>query len=305
MSILIVTENKDPRPWIEEMKKQFPGLEIYTHTDSHKKEDVAYAISWNHPEGIFKHYPNLKVIASLGAGVDHIIRDPEIPENVAITRIIDSQLASDMAEFVLALVMGHLRDISYYQDNKEWKQKPYLRIKNCRVGIMGAGVLGKSVAGLLSAAGFKVSGWSKTEKQTEAMFVYGENRLSEFLSGCDILICLLPLTPETKNILDKNLLQQLPKGAYLINVARGNHLVDEDLLELLDSGYLSGAALDVFRTEPLPEAHPFWKHPKVLVTPHVASITDPVKTVEQLIDNYRRMLLGNDLKNTVDRQKGY
>src|SRR5690606_8239080 len=232
--------------------------------------------------------------------------DPDIPQTVVVTRIVDEQLTKDMSEFVLALIMSYLKNISYHHFNQSWAPKKYLRIEDAHIGILGLGTLGGGLAELLRKNDFKISGWSNSEKQMDGVSTFhGKDQLPEFLQTVNILVCLLPLTPETESILNKDLFKKLPKGTYIINVARGEHLVEEDLLELVQQGYLSGASLDVFRKEPLPQDHPFWKEPKIMITPHIASITDPRKVVPQVADNYRRLQKGEDLKNVVPREKGY
>lgn len=306
---MIIISGRDPQPWIQALKNKDPELELQVYPDCTEPEKVEFALVWNHPKGIFQKFPSLKVIASMGAGVDHILSDPELPKNVKITRIVDPQLASDMAEFVLALVMNHLRNLSIHKAQEQsalWKPKAYLRISDVKVGILGLGILGKSVAEKLTSAGFKVLGWVKNRKPNVDFEIYsGNEELTEFLLKSNILVCLLPLTPETENILDKNLFEKLPKNAFVINVARGKHLVEEDLLEMLENGKLSGAALDVFREEPLPKNHPFWKQSNIHITPHIASVTKPSAVVPQVLENYERMKKGKDLMNLVNREKGY
>ena len=249
--------------WIDALKKQEPNLEIEVFPEVKHPEKVEFVLSWKHPHGIFRDYPNLKVIASMGAGIDHIINDPDIPEGVKITRVVDEQLTKDMSIFVLSLCLEHLRNLSFHHCSKKWYPQPYKRPEDIQVGIMGLGVLGVAVAEKLIRNNFNVFGWRKEKKDILGVNTfYGKEQLDDFLKNSDILVCLLPLTSETENILNKELFQKLPKDAYLINVARGNHLVEEDLLEMLDNGHLSGASLDVFREEPLPKEHPFWRHHK-------------------------------------------
>lgn len=305
MSILVISPGKDPKNWVRELKNQHPGVNVVVYPEEHEKEEVEFALTWKHPRGIFKNYPNLKVIASMGAGVDHITSDPALPENVKITKVIDNQLTEDMSAFVLALVLNRLRNLSYHHGSEEWKPKGYRRIKDTHVGILGLGVLGKGVAEQLVYNGFKVSGWSRSKKEIEGVKTYTAEELTEFLSELDILVCLLPLTEETENILDSNLFEKLPEGAYLINVARGEHLVEQDLLHYVNSGHLSGASLDVFRKEPLPEDHPFWTNERIYITPHIASVTDPKSVVPQIVDNYNKMKEEEELNNLVPREKGY
>ncbi len=306
MSILLIFPGRDPKVWVNAIKEEQPNVKLYVYPEEHDPQEITYAVTWKHPKGIFNKYANLEVIASIGAGVDHIICDPEIPKNALITRIIDEQLTTDMSTFVLALVLDKIRNISLHHSEKTWDPKAYNTVNEENIGIMGLGVLGKATALNLSKNGFNVSGWSKTHKQIEGVSTYhGDRGLRDFLKNTSILICLLPLTSETECILNKELFEQLPKGAYIINVARGEHLKEYDLLEMLDKNHLSGASLDVFRTEPLPEEHPFWKHPKVHISPHIASITDPKKVAKQLMDNYMRLNAREPLRNVVNLKNEY
>ena len=306
MSLLIICPGKDPEVWKQALQEYDSDIEVEIFPEVKAPEKVEMALSWNHPTGAFKGFPNLRSVASMGAGIDHILHDPQLPRQVPVTRVVDEMLTADMSNFVLALVLDHIREISYHHCNKSWNKKMYRRPEETRVGIMGLGVLGLAAAEKLKMNGFQVSGWSSGPKELEAVNTFfGKGQLDEFLSELHLLVCLLPLTPDTENILDKALFQKLPKDAYLINVARGRHLVEEDLLEMTDNGHLSGASLDVFRKEPLPVEHPFWKHPKIKITPHNASITSPRSVVPQIVDNYYRMKNGEPLKNLASREKGY
>jgi len=306
MSVLLIFPGRDPKIWVDAIKEQQPNVKLYVYPEEHDPSEINYAVTWKHPRGVFNRYSNLEVIASIGAGVDHIICDPEIPKNALITRIIDEQLTLDMSTFVLGLVLDKIRNISQHHSEKKWSPAPYKTLEEERIGVMGLGVLGKAVALNLSKNGFKVSGWSKTHKEIKGVSTYnGNHGLNDFLKNTSILICLLPLTSETECILNNELFEQLPKGAYIINVARGEHLVEYDLLEMLDKNHLSGASLDVFRTEPLPEEHPFWNHPKVHISPHIASITDPKKVAKQIMDNYMRLMENQPLRNVVDTNNQY
>lgn len=308
MSIVLISD-RDTKAWIQAIKNASPDIDLRVHPDSGNKEEVTFALVWNHPRGVLKEYPNLKVVASMGAGVDHILSDPDLPDQVAVTRIVSPQLAIDMGEFVLATVMGHLRNLAFYREierHEQWEFKPYLRIGEVKIGIMGMGFLGTTVARQLTKLGFQVQGWSQSPKSIEGVTSYhGPEQLTPFLKQSRILICLLPLTPDTDSILNRELFDQLPREAFLINVARGQHLVEEDLLAAIDQGRLSGAALDVFREEPLPKEHPFWKHPQVQVTPHIASVTKPNAVVSQVLENYRRMRSAEKLEHEVEKEKGY
>lgn len=308
MSILLISD-RSTDGWFKAIQEENKEIKVEVYPDVEDKEKIEYALVWNHPPGVFDEFPNIKVIASMGAGVDHIVRDPELPGDAKITRIVDDQLATDMAEFVLARCMAHLRNLSLHQqvaEKEEWKPKSYKRIADVQVGIMGMGNLGTTVGTKLTDAGFTVRGWANSQKDLDNINTFaGQEELEDFLSKTDILVCLLPLTSETEDILNKDLFSKLPEGAFLINAARGNHLVEDDLLQAIESGQLSGAALDVFRKEPLPEGHPFWKHPKIQVTPHNASVSKPSSAVPQVLENYDRMKNGKELLNVVDREKGY
>ena len=306
MSVLLICPHKDPTDWQRELRQQLPETRIDTFPEVADARAVEYAVTWKHPRGIFRNYPNLKVVASMGAGVDHITSDPDLPQNIQITRVVDEQLSADMSVFVLALILEYLRNLAPYRTTKAWSPKSYARTEDTKIGIMGLGVLGTAVGKTLVKNGFQVSGWSRTpSKNNPIKSFYGEHQLHKFLSESNILVCLLPLTRETENILNKELFAKLPKGAYLINVARGEHLVEHDLIEMIEKGHLAGASLDVFKKEPLPQEHPFWKHPKIQVSPHVASVTNPTSATAQIADNYHRMKAGKPLKNVIQKEKGY
>ncbi len=309
MSIVLIRQDGKLELWKNVFTDLFPELPVYHFREEHPKADISMAIVWKHPPGSLKPYPNLKCIASFGAGVDFIFEDPDRPPDVPITRVVDDFLASDMAEHVVTVIMGHLKNMKQYaQDQKDhlWEPKSYTRISDHNVGIMGAGTLGSHLGKTLLNMGFKVAGWAKHPKKIDGMSVYhGEGSIGDFLAQTSILVCLLPLTPETSRILNRNTLSLLPRGAFLINVARGGHLAEDELIPLLDSGQLSGACLDVFEQEPLPGDHPFWGHPHIQITPHVASVSDPRAVVPQLASNFGRLQKGQPLMNQIDLSKGY
>ncbi len=309
MSMIIVSTGKNLTRWIDALKSADPSLDVQLPEQVTNKKAIRFALSWNHPRGIFSEYPNLECISSFGAGVDHILSDPDIPANVKVVRIVDPLLSADMAEFALAVVMSNMRRLPEFmklKQEKTWKKRGYMRMAETRVGIMGTGVIGHHVATELHRVGLKVSGWSRTAgTQVSYTKFNGQEQLSDFLARLDFLICLLPLTPRTKGIINKDLLAQLPAGAFLINLGRGAHLVDHDLIQMIDQKHISGAHLDVFDPEPLPEDHPFWAHPAIHITPHVASLTDPESVAPQVVNNYRRLIENKELLNTVSRQAGY
>lgn len=309
MSLLILSPTRETNSWVKAIKEVDPSIDVLVYPEAINNESVEFVLAWNHPYGTLKDYPNLKCISSMGAGVDYLLKDPELPEKVLLTRIVDPELSKTMFEFVLAMVMNHLRSLTQLkqiQSTQEWKPLPYKRIEDVRIGIMGLGEIGSYVAKKLMDIGFKVNAWAQSSKPNCKANVYiGNNELETFLNSTDILICLLPSTPSTVGLLNKERLEMLPKGASLINVARGDILVEHDLIELLDSEQLSLASLDVFQQEPLPSNHPFWLHKKIDITPHVASLTNPKTVAPQIVENYWRMKKGQDLMHSVSRIKGY
>ncbi len=309
MSIAIFFDQWSPKRWTEALRKALPDTTIEIYPDITAPEEVTFALCWKPAEKVLVGFPNLKVVQSAGAGVDHITRTQTLSESMVLSRIVDEQLSEDMWEFLLAAVMTQLKNLPKYVDyqrQQTWKRQPYRGIQNTNIGILGLGVLGAYVAERFAELGFPVAGWSNSPKNiTGVDSHHGEAGRQELLSRTDMLINLLPLTSATENILDKNLLGTLKKEAFLINVGRGPHLVEEDLIALLDSGHLSGTLLDVFRQEPLPESHPFWQHPKIQVTPHVASVTNIESAVTQIADNYTRFHDGRPLLHTVNIGKGY
>jgi glyoxylate/hydroxypyruvate reductase A len=309
MSMLFLAPELDAQPWVKHLHRQDPGLDLRIWPEVGPPEDVLFVLSWKHPLGVMKRFPQLKCIASLGFGVDHVLRDPDLPAGVPVTRIVDAGMVDAMSTYVLAAVLSHTRQFNLYRRDqalKTWTARIPKHPHDVRAGIMGLGHLGSDAARKLHALGFPVTGWSRTPKSIDGVTGFaGEGDLDDFLSGADILICLLPLTSATQGILNRRTLSKLPAGAYLINAARGEHLVEGDLIAALESGHLSGACLDVFREEPLPESHPFWSHPQVTVTPHVASLTYPRDVAPQIVANYHRVRTGQLPWNVVDLKRGY
>ena len=308
MSILVVRQDEKISDWVSALQQCDPEIPIIDYRDSHQPSDVKMMLVWKQPQGIFSTYPNLECVSSMGAGVDFIFEDPSYRKQIPMTRVVDPLLVSDMEEFVSAQIYNYLKGLHIYTGNMQqalWEQKPYLRKSDVSIGILGLGVLGSATAMSLSKQGFKVQGWSQSQKIIEGVSCYDGTALDVFLSQSDILVNLLPLTPQTRGILNANLFSKLPKGSFLIQVARGPHLEEKDLLEALDQGQISGAALDVFSQEPLDKNHPFWTHKKVLITPHCASISAHSSVAPQIIDNYKRLLKAQTLLNQVDTVKGY
>ena len=308
MALLLIRNDKNYDSWIKALNAEDPEITVHTPETVKNPSDIQMAITWKAPHGAFENYPQLKVVGSMGAGVDHLFEDPSLPQDVLLTRIVDEKLSGDMQEFVLAQCLNHIKNLTTYtqlQKDGVWKPKSYRRVADVSVGILGFGTLGQAVGKKLQKVGFQVSGWSQSEKHVEGIKSYTTDGLEQFLTSCEILVCLLPLTSATSGILNQSLFKKLPQGAYLINVARGGHLKDQDLIAALDQGILSGAALDVFHTEPLPENHAFWGREEILITPHVASVSSAASVALQVVENYKRLERGEELLHQVSREKRY
>lgn len=309
MVLSLICPTKDPLPWVDAIQGIAPDLDLRIWPDDGDKADVTFTLVWAQPQGVFSQYPHLQVIASMGAGVDNLLQDSSIPAQAAVVRMVDPRLVSQMGDYVLAATLNHVRQFPRYgqqQRQRQWHPLPPRNINDFTVGVMGLGQIGQAVAHRLGQVGFQVVGWSRRTKSVANVQVFaGPQQLGAFLAASEILVCLLPLTPETENILNGETLAQLPPGAYVVNVARGNHLVEDDLLPLINTHHLAGACLDVLRQEPLPQEHPFWSHSKIVITPHVASLTDPRSVAPQIVENYRRSAAGRPLLNQVDMRQGY
>lgn len=308
MSLLLIAKNRDMNPWKEALLAEDPNLDIDIWPRVANKERVTFAVSWNHPEKVLDGYPNLQAVTSLGAGADHLLKDKSISESVKLARVMVPSLKSQMGEYVLNAIQNYRFNTSRYVNQKReafWSKHDPISKKDCTIGMMGLGEMGSAVTKCLLVNGYEVNGWSRSKKNIEGVQCYDENDLDEFLSKTNILVCLLPLTKETSGILELDLFKKLKKPSFLINVARGAHLVEEDLIYALDTDVLKEACLDVFEEEPLPSNHLFWSRPNIMITPHVASITDPTKAAKQIVENYKRNLSGMSLLNEVNRVTGY
>ena len=308
MSIAIICENRDLSTWVEALNSIDPSIDIQLWPNETDKSQVEFALCWNQPEGSLNEYPNLKCICSMGAGIDHFLRDSSFPINLPVLRIIDPTMSSSMNDYLTTMVMHYYRDIDKYQNHQQqsvWKAFETKAKSSVNIGIMGLGELGGSAAVHFSNMGFNVLGWSRTKKTIKNVTTYSENELNEFLQQSSILICLLPLTENTKGILNKQLFEQLPKQSCLINVARGEHLNEDDLINAINDEHIRGACLDVFIEEPLPKEHTFWEEKNIIITPHCSSATDTFAVAPQIIENYHRMKQGKTLNNQVDMELGY
>ena len=308
MSIAIIFDQKNPEPWVKLLEEKLPNTSVEVYPSIKEPEQVTFAVCWKPEKDALSQFPNLKVVQSIGAGVDHIFKGQQLSDSVQVCRIIDSQLTQDLYEYVLTGLMSYLRDFpKYFNDQltKTWKPKRYQTIGQTTVTVLGLGSIGAFIAKELAEIGFNVRGWSRNLKKIAGVQTYQQDQLTIALHQSDVLVNVLPLTPDTEDILNSQTMSLLNPGGYMINVGRGAHLVENDLMELIESGQLSGALLDVFRTEPLPIQHPFWNHPKITITPHVASITTLTNAVDIAVENWNRHLHRKKLLHEVSVIQGY
>ena len=306
--LVFASPSHPPQVWLGALRRHLPDLACRVWPDVPEPDKVAFALVWQPPPGLLRRFPNLKAIFSTGAGVEHILADPELPD-VPVVKAVDRLLTKGMSEYVLLHVLRQHRRLGTLQAaqaERRWIEFSTPDTPATTVGIMGLGTLGGEAARLLAELGFRVTGWSRTRKSLPGITCFhGPDQLDAFLRGTDHLVCLLPLTAETRGLLNHRTLALLRPGAYFINAGRGPIVVEADLLAALDSGGLAGATLDVFDTEPLPSKHPFWRHPKVLVTPHNASDSVAETITAEIAANIRRLRAGAPLRHVVSRTQGY
>jgi glyoxylate/hydroxypyruvate reductase len=309
MAILFFSTGDSAEEWKAELGKHRPELDFRVWPEIGDPGEIDAAIVWRPPPGLLAGLPHLKLIAVLGAGVDSLFADPTVPGGVPVVRLVDPYMTVAMSEYVQCQVLRlHRQDFTYMrqQHAREWRQLPQPNAGERRVGVLGLGVLGSDAALKLKVLGFDVAGWSRGEKRLRGIpSFHGAEGLPALLRRSEILVCLLPLTPNTTGILDRRLFAQLPPGAAIVNCARGGHLVEEDLLDALARGQLSAAVLDVFADEPLPPDHPFWSHPQIAVTPHVAAVTHAPTAAPVVAENLRRLAQGKPLLYRVDPSERY
>jgi glyoxylate/hydroxypyruvate reductase len=308
--ILLSVTGFNPKRWHDLLSAD---REVVLQPDGEADASIDYAVVWKHPQGVLSRLPNLKAIFSIGAGVDHIFSDPDLPD-VPIVRVVAQNLTQHMVEYVTWRVLDHHRQGATYraqQVEKIWHEPPQPAAQDTSVGIMGLGQLGRACAKALSNLGFSVNGWSRTAREMEGVATYhGDEGLTAFLGASDILVVLLPLTPATRGIVDYDLLAKLRRdnaigGAVLINAGRGALQNEAGILRALDERVLKEASLDVFQTEPLPKDSPLWSHPRVFVTPHAAATSDANHLVPLMLEQMARLERGEPLENLVDRAAGY
>ena len=309
MALLFRSSLDSEARWRPQIARLMPELEIRVWPQVGNRTDIDYALVWQPEPGLLASLPNLKLILSLGAGVDHILGDPQLPRDVPIVRLVDPYMTDAMSEYVVLQVLRlHRQDLDYraQQEAGIWRELAQKNAAERRIGILGAGALGQDAGRKLRGLGFDIALWSRSAKIVDGLASgAGAAGLPALLRRSEILVCLLPLTAETEGILNMSTFALLPKGAALINAARGGHLIEEDLLAALASGQLSAAVLDVFREEPLRAGHPFWRHPRIVMTPHVAAATHPPTAAPIILDNIRRFEEGRPLLNRVNPAQGY
>ena len=308
MQVVLIAPGRDLNSWQRALHQIDPEGGIAAWPDTGNTDGIEVAILWNHPQGVLSSFPNLRLISSMGAGVDHILRDPLLPKDIPIMRIVDKQLSDAMSNYIIMAILNYQRNLHHHLSNQKkkiWDQKLAYKF-TLNIGFLGMGLLASDAARKLDKLGFQVRGYSKSQKNILGIKNYhGASKLDPFLSGLDVLVNLLPLTEQTRGILNIELFTRLTKPALLINAARGEQLVEQDLVQALDQGLLSQAYLDVFQHEPLPSEHPFWSHPKVFMTPHIAAITNPKNAVKQIARNYKRLQNHQELTHLVDFSKQY
>ena len=288
-----------------------PGIDLRLGSELGALDQIEAAVCWFPPHGLLARLPRLRLVQSLAAGVDHITADPALPRALPLCRIVDPEMATGMKAYVCWAVVQHQRHMAAYLASAAehaWQEQPMRPPAQHRVGIAGLGTLGLACAEALASIGYAVRGWSRSAKSGLPAGVtcfHGDAQLDAFLAGCDTLVCLLPLTPQTQGFLNADLFACLPRGAHLINVGRGAHLVEADLLRALELGHLSGATLDAFTQEPLPPQHPLWHEPRILVTPHIATRTDVSVIAQQTLHNLALLQRGERPGTAVDLDRGY
>ncbi|HEX7891261.1 MAG TPA: glyoxylate/hydroxypyruvate reductase A [Ramlibacter sp.] len=306
MRITVCCTDTKIAPWLEGLRSALPGAEVEEWRPGAPEAD--HAVVWAPPQAFLDEQQALRGIFNIGAGVDALMK-LRLPPRAVVVRLDDAGMSVQMAEFVCHAVIRHFRELDGYERDEaqgKWGfRKPRARA-DYPVGVMGLGVLGERVAQAVAAFEFPVRGWSRSAKHLSGVECFaGTAQFDAFLAGTRILVNLLPLTPDTENLLDRQTLGKLLPGAYVINVARGAHVVDEDLIAAIDGGHLAGAALDVFRIEPLPADHPFWRHPKITVTPHTSARTLREESIAQIARKLRAFERGEPIAGVVDRMKGY
>jgi glyoxylate/hydroxypyruvate reductase A len=307
--LLYTCTGVDHDAWLAGLAAAMPELEVRRWPDTGDVSEIDYGLAWRTPPGALAGLPNLRAIFSMGAGVEHVLKDATMPQHLPLVRMVDPALETGMREFVMLRVLHYHRRIPELEANQRqglWKELYPKLPEDQRVSVLGLGALGGSCAAGLVGLGFDVAGWSRSPKDIPGVKSFtGPDGFHQILERSDILVSVLPWTPETDGLLNAAAFAAMPRGAYLINTGRGRHVVEPDLLSALDSGQIAGASLDVFETEPLPAEHRFWTHPSVSVTPHCCAVTHPKSASRTIAAGIRRDQQGLPLLNLADRDRGY
>lgn len=306
MKVVVYCEGGSPQGWLDGIRSAFPDAQAWAWTPGSPQAD--YALVWMPPQQLLDEQPGLKAIFNMGAGVDALLR-LRLPPGVPLVRLEDAGMAVQMAEYVCHAAIGYYRGFAGYaaqQREALWQPLPVRRRADFRVGVMGLGVLGQRVVRALQGFEFPVLGWSRSARPLPGMQCFhGAAQLDAFLAQAQVLVNLLPLTPETEGIINQRSLARLPRGAFVINLARGRHVVEDDLLAAIASGQVAGATLDVFREEPLPPQHPLWRCPQVTLTPHISGQTLEAESLAQILGKIRALGRGDAIGGIVEAGRGY
>ena len=308
MAILVLSSPLPAQPFVDALRALAPGVPVWSEADDPPAEKVEALLAWRLKPGTVPRYPQLRVLCSVGAGAEKLLVD-DVPDHVSVTRVVDPLQAQEIAQYVLACTLRFTRELPLYeqqQSRAEWRRHPVRPASRCRVGLLGLGAVGQAVARAFAPLGYEVSAWVRRGREWPGVQVFsGTDGLHRLLARSDILVCTLPLTADTRGLLDAATLRRLPRGAVLVNVGRGEHLVEADLRLLLDEGHLAGAALDVFEREPPKPEHWIWRHPRVLATPHIAAQASTETVAQQCLDALQRARDGLPQPHAVDRRAGY
>ena len=309
MRILLYRSDGQVGAWAEDLARVLPGAETLGWQEGDTLPACDYAVLWNPSTALLAQLAQVKAIFLMGAGADAILKFGDMLPPVPIVRLGDAGMAQQMAEYVAYATLRYFRRFDEYEEQRRhglWAPLPVYAREDFTVGVMGLGKLGLYVAETMRGFGFPVRGWSRTAKEVAGIDCFaGMDQLDDFLGGTRVLVSLLPLTAKTNNLLDRRRLATLPRGAYLINVARGAQVAEPDLLALVRAGHIAGATLDVFRNEPLPAPHPFWDEPRITITPHISAVTLRADALRQIADKIAAFEAGQPVDDIVDRNLGY
>ena len=307
--VLLLTQPQPPGLFAAALGALLPGVPVWEHAADADPARVAAVLAWRLKAGMVAPYPNLRLVCATAAGVEKITDAPDLAPHVHVMRVVDPLVNTGLAQYVLLMALRHLRALPLFEAQQrahDWTRHRPPDPYSVTAAVLGLGEAGRTIAAALQVAGFDVCGWSRSPKALPGIATFaGRAGLAAALHDARYVVCALPLTGETRGLLDRRTLSLLPRGAYVINVARGGHVVESDLLALLDEGHLDGAALDVQETEPLPRESPLWDHPRITITPHIAAQASVASVAAQFAANWQRLVRGESLVNVVDRARGY